>query len=99
MDQVRQEAIDAGEVIEGAIDGTAARIYQAIQDAQPKPEVARNWAERTPEGFEFSLKLYQRFTHPRMYEKAAALLMAIKIVQDLADPPPGPSLDTSEPSP
>jgi len=39
---------------------------------QPKPEVARNWAERTPEGFEFSLKLYQRFTHPRIYEKAAA---------------------------
>lgn len=37
---------------------------------QPKPEVARNWAERTPQGFEFSLKLYQRFTHPAMYQKA-----------------------------
>lgn len=37
---------------------------------QPKPEVSRRWVERTPEGFEFSLKLYQKFTHPAMYEKA-----------------------------
>jgi uncharacterized protein YecE (DUF72 family) len=28
------------------------------------------WAERTPEGFEFSLKLYQKFTHPDMFAKA-----------------------------
>jgi uncharacterized protein YecE (DUF72 family) len=26
--------------------------------------------ERTPPGFEFSLKLYQKFTHPEMFEKA-----------------------------
>jgi uncharacterized protein YecE (DUF72 family) len=26
--------------------------------------------ERTPPGFEFSLKLYQKFTHPGMFEKA-----------------------------
>jgi uncharacterized protein YecE (DUF72 family) len=37
---------------------------------QPKPDVAAGWARRTPEGFEFSLKLYQKFTHPAMYEKA-----------------------------
>lgn len=37
---------------------------------QPKPEICRRWVERTPEGFEFSLKLYQKFTHPAMYEKA-----------------------------
>lgn len=37
---------------------------------QPKPEVAKGWADRTPRGFEFSLKLYQKFTHPSMYEKA-----------------------------
>ena len=30
----------------------------------PRPEVSRGWAERTPAGFEFSLKLYQKFTHP-----------------------------------
>jgi uncharacterized protein YecE (DUF72 family) len=34
---------------------------------QPRPEVTRGWAQRTPRGFEFSVKLYQKFTHPRMY--------------------------------
>jgi uncharacterized protein YecE (DUF72 family) len=34
----------------------------------PRPEVSRGWAERTPAGFEFSLKLYQKFTHPGMYK-------------------------------
>lgn len=34
----------------------------------PRPSVTRGWAERTPPGFEFSLKLYQKFTHPRMYK-------------------------------
>src|SRR4029078_11140239 len=34
----------------------------------PKPEVSRAWADRTPSGFEFSLKLYQKFTHPSMYK-------------------------------
>ena len=36
---------------------------------QPRPEVSRAWAERTPAGFEFSVKLYQKFTHPKMYAK------------------------------
>lgn len=35
---------------------------------QPRANVTRTWAERTPPGFEFSLKLYQKFTHPKMYE-------------------------------
>jgi uncharacterized protein YecE (DUF72 family) len=35
---------------------------------QPRAEVSRAWAERTPAGFEFSIKLYQKFTHPRMFE-------------------------------
>jgi len=34
---------------------------------QPLPDVARSWAERTPPGFEFSVKLFQKFTHPRMF--------------------------------
>jgi uncharacterized protein YecE (DUF72 family) len=38
---------------------------------QPRAEVARSWVERTPPGFEFSLKLYQKFTHPRMFREAA----------------------------
>jgi uncharacterized protein YecE (DUF72 family) len=35
---------------------------------QPRPEVSRGWDERTPAGFEFSIKLYQKFTHPKMFE-------------------------------
>lgn len=38
---------------------------------QPRAEVARTWVERTPVGFEFSLKLYQKFTHPKMFREAA----------------------------
>ena len=37
----------------------------------PRPETSRNWATRTPAGFEFSLKLYQKFTHPEMFRKAS----------------------------
>ena len=36
----------------------------------PAAAAARGWAERTPPNFEFSLKLFQKFTHPGMYEKA-----------------------------
>jgi uncharacterized protein YecE (DUF72 family) len=36
---------------------------------QPRPGVSRKWAERTPAGFEFSVKLYQKFTHPEMFKK------------------------------
>ena len=32
----------------------------------PAPSVTRRWATQTPPGFEFSLKLYQKFTHPGM---------------------------------
>jgi uncharacterized protein YecE (DUF72 family) len=36
---------------------------------QPRPEVSRGWAQRTPAGFEFSVKLYQKFTHPSMFRE------------------------------
>jgi len=36
---------------------------------QPRVEVSRAWAKRTPPGFEFSVKLYQKFTHPRMFKE------------------------------
>ena len=39
---------------------------------QPRAEVCRGWVQRTPPGFEFSLKLYQKFTHPSMFKKALA---------------------------
>jgi uncharacterized protein YecE (DUF72 family) len=38
---------------------------------QPRAEVTRGWTARTPEGFDFSLKLYQKFTHPKMFRDAA----------------------------
>ena len=36
---------------------------------QPRANVCRTWADRTPPGFEFSIKLYQKFTHPDMFKK------------------------------
>ncbi len=39
---------------------------------QPRADVARTWAERTPPAFEFSVKLYQKFTHPKMYSERVA---------------------------
>src|SRR5437899_12807288 len=36
---------------------------------QPRAEVTRGWADRTPNDFDFSVKLYQKFTHPRMFEE------------------------------
>jgi uncharacterized protein YecE (DUF72 family) len=39
---------------------------------QPRPEVTRAWAARTPSSFEFSIKLYQKFTHPRMFKQRLA---------------------------
>jgi uncharacterized protein YecE (DUF72 family) len=38
---------------------------------QPRAEVTRGWALRTPDRFDFSLKLYQKFTHPTMFREAA----------------------------
>jgi uncharacterized protein YecE (DUF72 family) len=36
----------------------------------PSVQTTRGWASRTPDDFEFSLKLYQKFTHPEMFVKA-----------------------------
>src|SRR5688572_16588274 len=38
---------------------------------QPRPEVTAGWTARTPAAFQFSLKLYQKFTHPKMFREAA----------------------------
>ena len=38
---------------------------------QPRADVTAGWAARTPARFEFSLKLYQKFTHPEMFRGAA----------------------------
>jgi uncharacterized protein YecE (DUF72 family) len=39
---------------------------------QPREAVSRAWAARTPPRFEFSVKLYQKFTHPRMFKDRLA---------------------------
>jgi uncharacterized protein YecE (DUF72 family) len=36
----------------------------------PTVQTTKGWADRTPTGFEFSLKLYQKFTHPEMFQRA-----------------------------
>jgi uncharacterized protein YecE (DUF72 family) len=36
----------------------------------PTPATTASWARRTPAGFAFSLKLYQKFTHPEMFLQA-----------------------------
>jgi uncharacterized protein YecE (DUF72 family) len=36
----------------------------------PNPGYVYNWARRVPKGFLFSVKLWQKFTHPKMYEQA-----------------------------
>src|SRR3982074_2866770 len=39
---------------------------------QPRAEVTRAWAARAPPRFEFSIKLYQHFTHPRRFRERLA---------------------------
>jgi len=36
----------------------------------PNPGYVFNWARRVPEGFLFTVKLWQKFTHPKMYKEA-----------------------------
>ena len=36
---------------------------------QPEADMSRKWLDRTPESFLFSLKLFQKFTHPEMFLK------------------------------
>jgi uncharacterized protein YecE (DUF72 family) len=36
----------------------------------PAPGIVYNWARRVPAGFLFAIKLWQKFTHPKMYKEA-----------------------------
>ena len=49
---------------------------------QPRAAVCRAWAERTPAAFEFSVKLYQKFTHPKMYKERVAGALAPEMSAD-----------------
>jgi len=35
----------------------------------PNPSYVYNWAQRVPDDFLFTIKLWQKFTHPKMYEE------------------------------
>ncbi len=43
----------------------------------PNPDYVQNWVRRVPDGFLFTIKLWQKFTHPRMYEKATREVASI----------------------
>jgi uncharacterized protein YecE (DUF72 family) len=43
---------------------------------QPRRTVSLGWVRRTPPGFEFSVKLFQKFTHPNMTEDTTAISQA-----------------------
>ncbi len=43
---------------------------------QPRAHVSLAWVRRTPADFEFSIKLYQKFTHPRLSVDATPITQA-----------------------
>jgi uncharacterized protein YecE (DUF72 family) len=43
----------------------------------PNPGYVDNWAKRVPADFLFTLKLWQKFTHPKMYEESTGRNAAI----------------------
>jgi uncharacterized protein YecE (DUF72 family) len=43
----------------------------------PNPGYVSNWVKRVPPGFLFTAKLWQKFTHPRMYQEATGEAAAI----------------------
>jgi uncharacterized protein YecE (DUF72 family) len=43
----------------------------------PNPGYVYNWARQVPEGFLFAVKLWQKFTHPRMFKEATGEEAAI----------------------
>ena len=43
----------------------------------PNPGYAENWVKRTPKDFLFTVKIWQKFTHPKMYEEATGEKAAI----------------------
>jgi len=43
----------------------------------PNPGYVYNWVKRVPEGFLFTVKLWQKFTHPKMYQEATGEIAAI----------------------
>src|SRR4030043_2398961 len=45
----------------------------------PEPGILHNWVKRTPPGFMFAVKLWQKFTHPKMFKEATGEVAAISV--------------------
>jgi len=61
----------------GKIDelGYYSQFFNAVEInssfySPPDPERVHNWIRRVPEGFVFTAKLWQKFTHPKMFKQA-----------------------------
>ncbi|MFC1913451.1 DUF72 domain-containing protein [Chloroflexota bacterium] len=57
----------------------------------PNPGYVHNWVRRTPEDFLFTVKLWQKFTHPKMYkettgEEAAISAQDVDVFKRSIDP-------------
>jgi uncharacterized protein YecE (DUF72 family) len=58
---------------------------------QPRADITRGWAERTPPHFDFSVKLYQKFTHPGMFKErlrrssSVVAEAAADVIEELAE--------------
>ena len=50
----------------------------------PTPRVTHRWVERTPAAFEFCIKLFQKFTHPKMYTRATGDAQATATADDVS---------------
>jgi uncharacterized protein YecE (DUF72 family) len=44
----------------------------------PNPNVARSWAQKVPDGFRFTAKLWQKFTHPKMFQEATGTVAQVQ---------------------
>lgn len=49
------------------------------------PQMAETWARKAPERFQFSVKLYQKFTHPKMFAQATGGAAAEVSVEDFRE--------------
>ncbi len=61
-----------------------ARYFNAVElnssfYRPPSPEAARGWAARVPENFRFTAKLWQKFTHPKMFEEKTGQPASISV--------------------
>ena len=49
----------------------------------PNPAYAENWAKKVPDGFLFAVKLWQKFTHPKMYREATGTDEVVVLQADI----------------